>query len=148
MRLTDGAFLLVDAKEGVMPQTKVVLQQALVEGVQPVLVLNKFDKLLPDNCNQLMEVLTSILEQMQQVISQVNSIIGTHNASGGILSKEVSLESGSVCFGSGKQGWMTTLSSFARLYGANCPTVAESEATVDKVRRLLCGSKSEHHVIK
>ena len=48
LRLTDGALLLVDAKEGVMPQTEAVLRQALADGVRVVLVLNKLDKLLPD----------------------------------------------------------------------------------------------------
>ena len=46
--LADGALLLVDAKEGVMPQTEAVLRQALADGVRVALVLNKLDKLLPD----------------------------------------------------------------------------------------------------
>ena len=46
VRLCDGAIVVVDVVEGVQPQTKVVLQQAWREGIRPVLVLNKIDRLI------------------------------------------------------------------------------------------------------
>ena len=46
VRLCDGAIVVVDVVEGVQPQTKVVLQQAWREGIRPVLVLNKLDRLI------------------------------------------------------------------------------------------------------
>jgi GTP-binding protein len=42
--MVDGALLLVDAEEGVMPQTKFVLGKALKLGLRPILVLNKADR--------------------------------------------------------------------------------------------------------
>src|SRR6476661_414353 len=39
--MVDGCLLLVDAEEGVMPQTKFVLGKALKLGLRPILVLNK-----------------------------------------------------------------------------------------------------------
>src|ERR1700681_4516115 len=39
--MADGVFLLVDAAEGPMPQTRGVLRQALALGLQPVIVVNK-----------------------------------------------------------------------------------------------------------
>ncbi|MBE3593681.1 MAG: translational GTPase TypA [Candidatus Carbobacillus altaicus] len=44
MNMVDGVLLLVDAKEGVMPQTKFVLRQALAQGKRAVVVINKIDR--------------------------------------------------------------------------------------------------------
>jgi len=44
MSLVDGALLLVDAKEGPMPQTRFVLKKAIEAGHRIVLVVNKIDK--------------------------------------------------------------------------------------------------------
>jgi GTP-binding protein len=42
--MVDGCLLLVDAEEGVMPQTKFVLGKALKLGLRPIVVLNKADR--------------------------------------------------------------------------------------------------------
>jgi len=42
--MVDGVLLLVDAAEGVMPQTKFVLGKALKLGLKPIVVLNKTDR--------------------------------------------------------------------------------------------------------
>jgi GTP-binding protein len=44
MRMVDGALLLVDAKEGPMPQTKFVLKKAIQAGHKIIVVINKIDK--------------------------------------------------------------------------------------------------------
>jgi len=44
MRMVDGAILLVDAKEGPMPQTKFVLRNAIKAGHKIIVVINKIDK--------------------------------------------------------------------------------------------------------
>ncbi len=44
MRMVDGALLLVDAKEGPMPQTKFVLKNAIRAGHKIIVVINKIDK--------------------------------------------------------------------------------------------------------
>ena len=43
MRMVDGALLLVDAKDGPMPQTKFVLKKALQAGHRIIVVINKID---------------------------------------------------------------------------------------------------------
>jgi GTP-binding protein len=42
--MVDACLLLVDAVEGVMPQTRFVLKKALAHGLRPVLVVNKVDR--------------------------------------------------------------------------------------------------------
>ena len=42
--MVDGCVLLVDAEEGVMPQTKFVLTKALKMGLRPILCINKVDR--------------------------------------------------------------------------------------------------------
>lgn len=44
LSLVDGVLLVVDAKEGPMPQTKFVLKKALDLGLVPIVVINKIDK--------------------------------------------------------------------------------------------------------
>lgn len=44
LKMADGVLLLVDAKEGPMPQTKFVLKKALQLGLKAIVVINKVDK--------------------------------------------------------------------------------------------------------
>jgi len=44
LRMADGVLLLVDAKEGPMPQTKFVLKKALELGHKAIVVINKIDR--------------------------------------------------------------------------------------------------------
>ncbi len=44
LTMADGALLVVDAKEGPMPQTRFVLKKALQLGLKIILVINKMDK--------------------------------------------------------------------------------------------------------
>ncbi|MGJ0299181.1 translational GTPase TypA [Aliarcobacter cryaerophilus] len=44
LKMVDSVLLLVDAQEGVMPQTKFVVKKALQLGHRPIVVVNKIDK--------------------------------------------------------------------------------------------------------
>jgi GTP-binding protein len=44
LMLADGVLLIVDAYEGVMPQTRYVLDKALDAGLKPIVVFNKMDR--------------------------------------------------------------------------------------------------------
>ena len=44
MKMVDGVVLVVDAYEGVMPQTRFVLKQALENNLKVIVVVNKIDK--------------------------------------------------------------------------------------------------------
>ncbi len=44
LKMADGCLLLIDAKEGPMPQTRFVLKKALSLGLRVIVVVNKIDK--------------------------------------------------------------------------------------------------------
>lgn len=44
LQMADGVFLLVDAAEGPLPQTRFVLRKAFARGLKPVVVINKIDR--------------------------------------------------------------------------------------------------------
>ena len=44
LKMVDGVLVLVDAYEGVMPQTKFVVKKMLALGKKPIVVINKIDK--------------------------------------------------------------------------------------------------------
>jgi GTP-binding protein len=44
LNMVDGAIVLVDAAEGVLPQTKFVVGKALKRGLRPIVVINKVDR--------------------------------------------------------------------------------------------------------
>ncbi len=58
LKMADGALLLVDAAEGVMPQTRFVLRKAFACGLLPIVVINKIDR--PDA--RPMEVLNGVFD--------------------------------------------------------------------------------------
>jgi len=44
LKMADGAFLLVDAAEGPLPQTRFVLRKAFGCGLKPIVIINKIDR--------------------------------------------------------------------------------------------------------
>ena len=44
LQMADGVFLLVDAAEGPLPQTRFVLRKAFARGLKPIVVTNKIDR--------------------------------------------------------------------------------------------------------
>jgi len=85
LRMADGCCLLVDASEGVMPQTKFVLGKALELGLKPVVIVNKVDR--PD-------------QRVQEVVGEVFDLLVELGA------EEHALDF-PVVYASGKNGWGT-----------------------------------------
>jgi GTP-binding protein len=65
LKMVDGVLLLVDAKEGPMPQTKFVLKKALELGHKAIVVINKIDR--PD-------------AQIEEVVNRTFDLFVTLNA--------------------------------------------------------------------
>ncbi|KAI9222555.1 hypothetical protein BC828DRAFT_378162 [Blastocladiella britannica] len=134
-RLCDGAFILVDAVEGVCSQTHTVLHQAWTERLKPVLVINKVDRL----AGELQMTATEAYQHMAKIIQHANSVVGTFYQSE-LAEKDLvqpgadhkggdeeddddehlyfSPQQGNVIFSSAIHGWAFRMHYFARLYAA------------------------------
>jgi elongation factor 2 len=101
MRAVDGVILVVDAVEGIMPQTETVIRQSLREYVRPVLFINKVDRIISE--------LNATQEQMQEkfvkVIANVNTLIERNAPEQFKETWKVGIEKGTVSFGSAKKKW-------------------------------------------
>eukprot|EP00127_Corallochytrium_limacisporum_P004921 Clim_evm65s191 gene=Clim_evmTU65s191 len=71
VRLSDGCLIVIDAVEGVCPQTHAVMRQAWIEGIAPLLVINKVDRLI----TELQLTPEQAYQHLQRVIEQANAIV-------------------------------------------------------------------------
>ncbi|MFC4553413.1 MULTISPECIES: elongation factor EF-2 [Halorussus] len=111
MRAVDGALVVVDAVEGAMPQTETVLRQALREGVKPTLFINKVDRLI----SELQEGPEEMQRRLLNVIDDVNELIrGMTDEMDDVDDWTVSVEEGTVGFGSALYKWGVSMPSMQR----------------------------------
>jgi elongation factor 2 len=101
LRAIDGAVVVSDAVEGIMTQTETVTRQALEERVRPVLYINKIDRLIKE--------LKLTPDKMQawlgNIVNDFNNLIDIYAESEYKDNWKVSIQDGSVAFGSAKDRW-------------------------------------------
>ncbi len=105
MRAIDGALILVDAVEGVMPQTETVLRQALRERAKPILFINKVDRLI----RELKLDPERIKKRIIRIISDVNKLIQKYAPSEFKSKWQLRPETGAVGFGSALHKWALSI---------------------------------------
>ncbi len=111
MRAVDGALVVVDAVEGAMPQTETVLRQALREGVKPTLFINKVDRLI----TELQEGPEEMQKRLVDVISGRQRAYPRDDRGEGLREDwTVSVEDGTVGFGSALYKWGVSMPSMER----------------------------------
>ncbi|MDK2876691.1 MAG: elongation factor 2, partial [Archaeoglobaceae archaeon] len=106
MRAVDGVIIVVDAVEGVMPQTETVVRQALKEGVKPVLFVNKIDRLI----KELQLTPQQMQERLIKVINDVNKLIKSMKPDK-FNEWKIEVAKGNVAFGSALQKWGVSVKS-------------------------------------
>ena len=98
MHMVDGVLLLVDAYEGVMPQTKFVLKKALDAGLKPIIVVNKVDKPTARISEVIDEVIELLIElgasddQLDFPVVYASAINGTTSLSEDVSTQEKTME--------------------------------------------------------
>jgi len=132
MRAVDGAVVLVCAVEGMMPQTETVLRQALKERVKPVLFINKVDRLIKE--------LKLTPEQMQErfikIITGVNKFIARIAPPEFKEKWQVSVQDGSVAFGSAFHKWALSLP-YMQKHNITFKDIIEAYQTEEEWKKLF-----------
>ena len=105
MRAIDGTVVLVCASEGIMPQTETVLKQALRERVKPVLFINKVDRLI----KEMQYTPEQIQQRFIKIILEFNRLIEQIAEKDYQQKWQVSIQDGSVSFGSARDNWALSL---------------------------------------
>jgi len=105
MRALDGVIIVVCAVEAVMPQTETVIRQALKERVKPILFINKVDRLI----NEVKFTPEQTQERFKKIIYGVNSLIEKFAPEPLNTEWQVSVEKGTVIFGSAVHKWGTSV---------------------------------------
>lgn len=89
LKMVDSVLLLVDAQEGVMPQTKFVVKKAIGLGLKPIVVVNKIDKPAADAERVVNEVF-DLFDQMGANEEQLDFKVLYAAARDGYAKKELS----------------------------------------------------------
>ncbi len=88
LSMADGALLLIDSAEGVMPQTKFVLAKALKQGLKPIVVINKLDK--PDQrANEVLDETFDLFVSLDANEEQLDFPVIYASGRSGWASKEI-----------------------------------------------------------
>ncbi len=101
LRAIDGAVVVSDSVEGIMTQTETVTRQALEERVRPVLYINKIDRLI----KELRLPPEKMQEWLLDIITNFNRLIDIYAEPEYKEKWKVSIQDGSVSFGSAKDKW-------------------------------------------
>ncbi len=97
MRMVDGVLLLVDAVEGVMPQTRFVLKKALEEKLFPIVVVNKIDRDFADISKTVNEIYDLFIDlgandhQLEFPVLYASGLLGLSNYKP-VLDKHIRME--------------------------------------------------------
>ncbi|MEM3440688.1 MAG: elongation factor EF-2 [Candidatus Bathyarchaeia archaeon] len=147
LRSIDGAIVVIDAVEEIMPQTEVVLRQALEERVRPVLFINKVDRLI----TELKLTENQIRERFARIIRGFNDLIDIYGESEFKEKWKADPASGSVAFGSALHKWGFTLGmarqqnvTFSAIMAAHNRAAHETLADVLPLHKAILGMAVRH----
>jgi elongation factor 2 len=110
MRAVDGVCLVVDAVEGVMPQTETNLRQALKERAKPVVFINKVDRLI----NELKLDFPAMQQKFVKVITHINKIIEQNAPPDKKDDWKIAVEKGNIAFGTAFNKWAISITSMKK----------------------------------
>ncbi|MCK4997596.1 elongation factor EF-2 [Candidatus Pacearchaeota archaeon] len=142
MRAVDGAIVLSCASEGIMPQTETVLRQALKERVQPILFINKVDRLIRE--------VKLTPEEMQKrfisIIDSVNKLIAEIAEPEYKQKWQVAVGNGTVAFGSAFHNWALSVP-YMQKHGISFKEIIDAYEAGGEEYKVLAKKAPIHEVI-
>ncbi len=110
LRAVDGIVLVIDAVEGIMPQTETVLRQAMKERAKPTVFVNKVDRLI----KELKLTPEAMQDKLIKVINGVNTLIDKYGPPEYKKDWYIGVEKGNICFGSAFLKWAVSINSMKK----------------------------------
>ena len=132
LRAIDGAVVVCDAVEGIMTQTETVTRMSLEERVRPVLYINKIDRLI----KELRLTPEKMQETLASVVANFNELIDTYAEEEYKEKWKVSIQDGSVTFGSAKDRWAINIDTMQKK-GVTFTDVINAYSDSGKVEDLV-----------
>jgi len=132
LRAIDGAVVVCDAVEGIMTQTETVTRMSLEERVRPVLYINKIDRLI----KELRLTPEKMQETLASVVANFNELIDTYAEDEYKEKWKVSIQDGSVTFGSAKDRWAINIDTMQKK-GVTFKDVIDAYGDSGKVEDLV-----------
>ncbi len=142
VRAIDGAIVVMDSVEGVMPQTEMVLKQALRDKVKPILYINKIDRLISEMRYSPEEMQNHLVK----LITQINSFIKDLAPEELKQKWQVNVQDNTVAFGASRENWAL---SFKRMKetGLSFKDVYDAYTSGDKEKVKELSKKSPVHKV-
>ncbi len=150
VRAIDGAIVVMDSVEGVMPQTEMVLKQALKDKVKPILYINKIDRLI----TELRQTPDQMQKHLIKLILQINSFIKDLAPAEMREKWQVNVQDNTVAFGASRENWALSFKrmketglSFKDIYDAYTANDKEKIKELSKktpVHKVLLDMVIEH----
>ena len=132
LRAIDGAVVVCDAVEGIMTQTETVTRMSLEERVRPVLYINKIDRLI----KELRLTPEKMQETLASVVANFNQLIDKYAEDEYKEKWKVSIQDGSVTFGSAKDRWAINVDTMQKK-GVTFKDVIDAYSDAGKVEELV-----------
>ena len=91
LKMADGAFLLVDAAEGPLPQTRFVLRKAFAVGIKPIVIINKIDR--PDaRIGEVLSLVFDLFIELGATDEQANFPVIYASGRNGVATTDLAVE--------------------------------------------------------
>ena len=134
LRIVDGVILVVDAVEGIMLHTELLIKQTIAEGLPLILCISKIDRFIVELQLPPRDAYYKILN----IIESVNNLLQKQSM-GKYPTNYLNPTKNNVIFSSAQHGWLFTLESWTQTYLEHNENGLGHNVTIDEFASKLWG---------